>query len=105
MTRIQRLCQANFCRAAAWLTRSRGKRHLGGMPSAVTQGIRITVESAYLPERSSPAGGRYAFSYKVRIENIGTKTAQLKSRHWIITHGDGRTEEVRGDGVVGAQPT
>lgn len=74
------------------------------MPTAVTQGIRVTVESQYLPERSSPAGGRYAFAYKVRIENVGAKTTQLKSRHWIITHGDGRTEEVRGDGVVGAQP-
>jgi len=39
------------------------------------------------------------------LPGIGAKTAQLRSRHWIITHGDGRTEEVRGDGVVGAQPT
>jgi len=74
------------------------------MPTAITDGIRVTVESEYLAERSSPASGRYAFAYKVRIENVGKVTTQLRSRHWIITHGDGRVEEVRGDGVVGAQP-
>ncbi len=74
------------------------------MPSATTQGIRVIVESQYLAERSSPAQNRFAFAYKVRIENQGAKTAQLKSRHWVITHGDGKVEEVRGDGVVGAQP-
>lgn len=74
------------------------------MPTANTQGIKVTVESQYLAERSSPSQGRFAFAYKVRIENQGTKTAQLKSRHWVITHGDGKVEEVRGEGVVGAQP-
>ncbi|TMA99429.1 MAG: Co2+/Mg2+ efflux protein ApaG [Deltaproteobacteria bacterium] len=28
----------------------------------------------------------------------------LKSRHWIITDGNGKREEVRGEGVVGNQP-
>jgi ApaG protein len=70
--------------------------------TAVTQGIRITVKSRYLPEQSST--GRWAFAYTVRIENMGAVSAQLRSRHWIITDGNGKREEVRGDGVVGNQP-
>ena len=74
------------------------------MPTAVTQGIRVTVESQYLPERSSPAGGRYAFAYKVRIENRGDVAVQLKSRHWKITDGLGRKQDVKGAGVIGQTP-
>ena len=69
---------------------------------AVTQGIRVTVKSRFLPEQSSAA--RWAFAYTVRIENMGSVTAQLRSRHWIITDGNGKREEVKGDGVVGNQP-
>ena len=29
---------------------------------------------------------------------------QLLSRHWIITDSNGKTEEVKGEGVVGEQP-
>jgi len=71
---------------------------------AVTQGIRVSVESQYVAEQSSPRARRYVFAYTVRIQNEGVKAAQLKSRHWIITDGDGRVEEVRGPGVVGQQP-
>jgi ApaG protein len=69
---------------------------------AITQGIRVSVKSRFLPEQSK--GGRFAFAYTVRIENLGSVSAQLKSRHWIITDGNGKREEVRGDGVVGNQP-
>jgi ApaG protein len=72
--------------------------------TALTRGIRVTVKSFYLAERSSPASMKYAFAYTVRIANEGQETAQLKSRHWIITDGDGKVQEVRGEGVVGAQP-
>lgn len=72
------------------------------MSTATTQGIRITVKSRFLAEQSG--GGRWAFAYQVRIENLGTQSAQLRSRHWIITDGNGKREEVRGDGVVGQQP-
>ena len=72
------------------------------MSTAVTQGIRVTVKSRYLPEQSAP--GRWAFAYTVRIENLGSVPAQLRSRHWIITDGNGTREEVKGDGVVGNQP-
>ena len=74
------------------------------MSSALTRGIRVTVSSFYLAERSSPANHQYAFAYTVRISNEGRETSQLRSRHWIITDGDGKIQEVRGEGVVGAQP-
>jgi ApaG protein len=72
--------------------------------TAVTEGIRVTVRSAYVPDQSVPAARRYVFSYTVRIENHGTVPAQLRTRHWIITDGAGKVEEVRGPGVVGHQP-
>jgi ApaG protein len=71
---------------------------------ALTQGIRVSVQSQYIPERSAPAANQYAFAYTVRIANEGENTAQLRSRHWVITDGEGKVQEVRGDGVVGAQP-
>jgi ApaG protein len=72
--------------------------------TAITEGVRVTVESHYLPDQSAPALGRYAFAYKVRIENDGSNGVQLLSRHWIITDGNGERQEVRGEGVVGEQP-
>jgi ApaG protein len=76
--------------------------NFAAMSVAVTQGIRVTVKSRFLPEQSG--AGRFAFAYTVRIENLGSVAAQLKSRHWIITDGNGKREEVRGEGVVGNQP-
>jgi ApaG protein len=72
--------------------------------TAVTDGIRVTVRSQYLADQSSPEDDRYVFSYTVRIANESDATAQLRTRHWIITDGRGVVEEVRGDGVVGEQP-
>ncbi len=71
---------------------------------AVTRGIRVQIESTYLAERSQPENGQWLFAYRVRITNEGASTVQLVSRHWIITDGVGRVEEVRGKGVVGDQP-
>ncbi len=71
---------------------------------AVTDGIRVRVQSLYLADQSSPLSDRYAFAYTITISNEGARTAQLRTRHWIITDGRGSIEEVRGDGVVGEQP-
>lgn len=75
------------------------------MSNATTEGIRITVRSFYVPEQSAPRAKRYVFAYTVRITNESQLTAQLRTRHWIITDADGNVNEVRGEGVVGAQPT
>jgi ApaG protein len=69
-----------------------------------TRGIRVQVESAYVRERSNPKEGSYLFTYRVRITNVGTETAQLVSREWIITDAEGEVERVKGPGVVGEQP-
>ena len=66
--------------------------------------IEVSVETAYLPEQSEPDSERYVFSYTITLINRGALTAQLKSRHWIITDSDNKIEEVKGDGVVGEQP-
>jgi ApaG protein len=69
-----------------------------------TRGIRIQVKSAYLPERSSPKESSYLFMYHVKIANVGSETAQLVSREWIITNAEGEVERVKGPGVVGEHP-
>jgi ApaG protein len=74
------------------------------MSEALTKGIRVSVESVYLPDRSSPGTHQYVFAYTVRIANEGPQTAQLRTRHWVITDGNGKVQEVRGEGVVGKQP-
>ena len=75
------------------------------MSCAVTKGVKVEVESEYLLERSNPERRTYYFAYHIRISNQGGKTVQLVSRHWIITNEEGKTEEVKGPGVVGEQPT
>lgn len=72
--------------------------------TALTEGIRITVEATYIPQQSSPESRRYVFAYTVDIENEGNAPAHLRTRHWIITDGNGRLEEVKGPGVVGKTP-
>jgi ApaG protein len=74
------------------------------MSTATTEGIRVTVQSLYLADQSSPRDDRYVFAYTIAIANEGSAPAQLRTRHWVITDGLGGVEEVRGDGVVGEQP-
>ena len=66
--------------------------------------FRIEVQAVYLPEQSKPDDAQYSFAYSVRITNTGNVPAQLISRHWIIRDESGRTNEVKGLGVVGHQP-
>ena len=75
-----------------------------GAYRAVTREIRVAVEPRFIPEQSDPAAGRFVWTYQVRIDNLGAETVQLVARHWVITDGRGRVEEVRGPGVVGEQP-
>ncbi|WP_339673327.1 Co2+/Mg2+ efflux protein ApaG [Dasania marina] len=67
--------------------------------------IVIDVATAFLAEQSAPKYQRYAFSYTITIKNDGDENVQLLSRHWLITDSDNRVQEVRGEGVVGQQPT
>ncbi|MFO1072739.1 MAG: Co2+/Mg2+ efflux protein ApaG [Geminicoccaceae bacterium] len=74
------------------------------MYKTTTRAIDVSVEPFYLAEQSEPEKDRWVFGYRVRIENAGTETVQLLTRHWRITDGRGRMVEVRGEGVVGEQP-
>lgn len=74
------------------------------MTDTLTRGVRVIVAPRYVPEQSEPSRSHYLFTYQVTIRNDGDETVQLLSRHWIITNGEGKTEEVRGPGVIGFQP-
>ncbi len=78
-----------------------------------TDGIRIQAAAEYLPHENLPPefvgndnghGSRFVFRYKITMTNVGSRTARLLTRHWIIVDGEGRRDEVRGRGVVGEFP-
>ena len=66
--------------------------------------FEVSVETAYLLDQSSPDDNKFAFAYTVTIANVGNISAQLISRHWIITDANNHVQEIKGLGVVGAQP-
>jgi ApaG protein len=66
--------------------------------------IRVDVETSYIEDQSDPKDRRYVFAYTITIRNEGHMPARLLARHWIITDANGKTHDVRGDGVVGEQP-
>src|ERR1700722_5781672 len=74
------------------------------MYSAVTRRIEVTVKPNFMPERSSAEKRQYFWSYTIVITNSGQETVQLRTRRWIITDASGRTQEIRGEGVIGEQP-
>lgn len=67
--------------------------------------INIVVKVNYLAEQSDEAGNRFVFSYTITLTNCGSVAVKLISRHWIITDARYDVQEVRGQGVVGEQPT
>jgi ApaG protein len=69
-----------------------------------THKIDITAVTNYLNEQSDPNNGRYVFAYTITIANNGSVAAKLLNRHWIVTDSNGKTQEVRGAGVVGERP-
>jgi len=66
--------------------------------------IHVGVETTYVADQSKPEDGRFVFAYTITILNEGSVGATLLNRHWIIKDGNGKIQEVRGDGVVGHQP-
>ena len=66
--------------------------------------VDVNVQSFFIPEQSRPDDQQFVFAYTVTIHNTGQIPVKLLTRHWVITDGDGKVEEVRGDGVVGEQP-
>jgi ApaG protein len=66
--------------------------------------IKVGVETRYIEEQSNPEQNYFVFAYTITIQNQGRQTAQLLTRHWVITDSNHKVQEVRGDGVVGEQP-
>ena len=66
--------------------------------------ITVTTQTQFVPDQSDEAIGRFVFAYTITIRNTGSMSAQLIARHWIISDAEGKTQEVRGLGVVGSQP-
>jgi len=75
------------------------------MSSQLPYQFEVRVSTQFLDEQSDKEKGPYVFAYTIEIENVGDKSAQLLSRHWIITDAHNIVQEVKGDGVVGEQPT
>ncbi len=74
------------------------------MYTAITDDIQVTVIPEFMPERSDPDQAQYFWAYTIEIANLGSRPVQLIARHWLVTDGNGKVEEVHGLGVVGEQP-
>lgn len=72
--------------------------------TATTRSLRVSVRSFYLTDQSRPEDNHHVWAYRVRIENLGAEPVQLLRRTWHITDSLGRTQTIRGDGVIGQQP-
>ena len=66
--------------------------------------IEVSAKAEYVPSQSHPEDEHYVFAYHITIRNTGSAPAQLISRHWVITDGNGKMQEVHGQGVIGEQP-
>lgn len=75
------------------------------MITEITDGVKVSVETNYQPDYSSPVQSHFVFTYRIRIENNSNYTVQLQRRHWKIYDAQSSLREVEGEGVVGQQPT
>jgi ApaG protein len=74
------------------------------MEKSNQHGFIIQTQVSFLPDQSDEADNRFVFSYTINITNLGSSSAKLISRHWIITDAYNQVQEVHGQGVVGEQP-
>jgi len=74
------------------------------MVTAITLGVKISVETTYQDDHSDPGNNHFMFAYRITIENLTDYTVQLKRRQWFIFDSNGIQREVEGEGVVGEQP-
>ena len=74
------------------------------MVTATTRDISVSVETSYLEKQSDPDEQYFVWAYRITIANHSDQTVQLLTRHWKISDGQGRVQEVRGDSVIGEQP-
>lgn len=75
------------------------------MVTAITQGIKISVDTIYQDEYSNSANEHFMFAYRIVIQNLSDFSIRLMRRKWHIFDSNGTQREVEGEGVVGVQPT
>jgi ApaG protein len=74
------------------------------MISAITNDVRVVVETFYKSIHQPQPNGENIFAYRITIENYSDYTIQLLRRHWQIFDSNGQVREVEGEGIVGEQP-
>ena len=74
------------------------------MITALTCGVKISVETLYRKDLSNVRNNMFFFNYRIVIENMNTYEVQLISRYWFIFDSLNPSKEISGDGVVGEQP-
>ncbi|MGK0489282.1 MAG: ApaG protein, partial [Candidatus Endobugula sp.] len=42
--------------------------------TAVTEGVKVSVETSYQPEYSSPGQSHFVFTYRITIQNVSENT-------------------------------
>ena len=67
--------------------------------------ILIKVIPNFIEKNSMIEFNKYVFAYEVEIKNESSQPIQLISRHWIIENSKFEKFEVKGEGVIGEQPT
>ena len=66
--------------------------------------VLVEAQPQYIEAQSAPEQNRFVFAYTITITNVGSVSARLLTRHWLITDANGRVQEVNGEGVVGEHP-
>ena len=66
--------------------------------------VLVEAQPQYIEAQSAPEQNRFVFAYTITITNIGSVSARLLTRHWLITDANGKVQEVNGEGVVGEHP-
>ena len=74
------------------------------MQTAITRGVKVSVETFYQLDYSNPLKSEYMFAYRITIVNQSEQTLQLLSRHWHIVDANGIEKQIEGEGVIGQQP-
>ena len=69
-----------------------------------TEGVKVSVQTFFLEERSNIFKKEFFFVYYITLENTGTGPVKLLRRHWFIHDSGAPDYEVEGEGVVGEQP-
>ncbi len=66
--------------------------------------ILINVVPEYQDAQSSPFDNYHVWSYNIQIQNKSSRRVQILNRSWTVIDNSGKTQNIKGEGVVGVQP-